>query len=74
MDKKPDWLHPGTMLRVKRQSIGMGKEAMDISTIAEGRLVRYLAPSWLLVELDTGEQLEVHINSLERVDENRTAD
>lgn len=69
MDKKPAWLYPGTMLRITRQAVGLGKEPLDINILAAGRIVRYLGPSWLLVELEDGERVEVQIQSLERVED-----
>lgn len=69
VDKKPDWLYPGQMLRITRRSVGLGDEALDINILDAGRVVRYLRPCWLLVELDSGEQVEVHVNSLERVED-----
>lgn len=69
VDKNPCWLYPGQLLRITRQAAGLGKENCDVSLLASGRVVRYLRPSWLLVELDDGEQVEVNIDALERMED-----
>lgn len=63
-------LTPGDTLRITRSTAGLGQdESLDLSVLPAGSAVKYIRPTWLLVELDNGERADVHIDSLERVDE-----
>ena len=58
-------LKPGDRLRIVRRAAGLGLESLDVSIINEGTIVRYLSPTWMLVRLPDGEEVEIHVSALE---------
>lgn len=58
-------LKPGDSLRIVRRAAGLGLEALDVTMLEAGSIVEYISPSWLLVRLPDGEELEVHVSALE---------
>lgn len=70
-------LEPGMALRIKRSSVALGDDAkwmpgdevLDVSLLPRGLLVRFLKPSWLIVLLPDGNEVEVHVDSVEFTNE-----
>lgn len=58
-------LKPGESLRIIRNSAGLGLEALDVTLLTEGSVVEYISPTWVLVRLPDGEELQVHVSALE---------
>lgn len=58
-------LTPGDLLSVTRQAAGLGSEGLDVSLLRQGDMVRYVRPVWLLVEMESGERVEIHVDALQ---------
>lgn len=58
-------LTPGSLLRLTRNAVGLGDEPLDVTLLQSGSIVRYIAPSWVRVALESGEEVDVHISALE---------
>lgn len=58
-------LTPGDLLRVTRQAAGLGSEGLDVSLLRQGDIVRYVRPAWLLVEMESGACVEIHVDALQ---------